>query len=239
MWQNTGNVRQAQGEETGERLTLKCIDGDLCSYPTKILSLTIQGWCFYCSAGIAPQLGTPVLIRRDCPILMLLMTPQLCPENGEAILPILNGNEKREAPPMPVDPGELVKLTQQDPTLDHTYLLAKEPPSSSYTWPYFSRHNSLLYHHEWEKSQLVVPQALKAQLYLAHEVPLAGHQAAERTLEHLTKHFYWPNIRAQVSKHCVTCADCQLMQPKGASGGLLQLMPIVSMPSEHIGIDLV
>lgn len=97
-----------------------------------------------------------------------------------------------------------------------------------------------MYCHNGDKTQLVVRQALRAQcLYLAHEVPLTGHQSSQRMLDRLTQNFYWPGIRDQVAKNCATCAECQLMQLKGALGGLLQPMPIVSVPFERTGVDLV
>lgn len=121
-------IRQAQDKKTGEQLTLKCSHGDLRSYPMKIISLTIQGRRFWCRAGIVPQLGAPVLIGWDYPVLMQLMTPQPSTEEAEGTVPILNNEETREkAPPMPVDPSGIIRLIQQDPTLEHACQTAKSP----------------------------------------------------------------------------------------------------------------
>lgn len=61
----------------------------------------------------------------------------------------------------------------------------------------------------------------------------------DKTLVRLIQSFYWPGIRAQVTHHYDACPKCQLVQPKGPKGGLLWPMPIVSVPFELIGIDLV
>lgn len=52
-------------------------------------------------------------------------------------------------------------------------------------------------------------------------LPLAGHQAADKTLAWLNQRFYWPGIHAQVSQHCAACPECQLTQPKVRKGGEL------------------
>lgn len=105
-------------------------------------------------------------------------------------------------------------------------------PSSQQSGPSFTWRHSILYHHEGEHNQLVVPQALLARLmYLAHDFPLAGYQAMERALARLAQQFYWPGIQAQVAKYC---AECQLMRPPP-----FQPMPIAAAPFERIGADLV
>lgn len=83
--------------------------------------------------------------------------------------------------PLPVGPGELAHLTQTDPMLEHVIRAASEPQPVRYTGPSFSWRHSLFYRIEGDKTQLVVPAALRARLlYLAHELPLAGHQAVDK-----------------------------------------------------------
>lgn len=62
-------VRKAKGAIMGEQLTLKCIHGDVKTYPTKVIKLSIDGHCYWCRVGIVPNLDIPLLIRRDYPIL--------------------------------------------------------------------------------------------------------------------------------------------------------------------------
>lgn len=68
---------------------------------------------------------------------------------------------------------------------------------------------------------------------------MAGHRAIEKTLERNCQCFYWPGINAQVKRYCASCAECQLHQGRGAKGGTLHPMPIVTVPFERILIDIV
>lgn len=61
----------------------------------------------------------------------------------------------------------------------------------------------------------------------------------EKTLARLAQRFYWLGIKAQVQKHFASCPECQLTQLKGAKGGDLCPMPIVTVPFKRIGVDIV
>lgn len=99
--------------------------------------------------------------------------------------------------PLPVEPGE---LTQTDPSLENARQAANRPLQPGYTGPRFEWKGSLLYQREGDNRLLVVPAGLCARLlFLAHTIPLAGHQAAEKTLARLVQGFYWLGIRAQVT----------------------------------------
>lgn len=140
---------------------------------------------------------------------------------------------------MPVVPGEIARLTAEDPTLRH----AREAAATTESPHTHTQCRSLFLLEAFTSVQTRwrgQSQPLRGQLiYLAHNLPLAGHQALDRTVARLLQRFYWPGIRAQVAKYCAACAECQMTQPKGPSGGLLQPLALVSVPFERIAVDLV
>lgn len=78
-------------------------------------------------------------------------------------------------------------------------------------------------------------------MYLVHDPPppLSIHMELEETYDRITACFYWPSIKAQVQHYCAVCRECQLHHAHIPRGGLLQPMPIVTVPFEQIGIDIV
>lgn len=81
------------------------------------------------------------------------------------------------------------RLTQTDPSFKHARQSATQEKDSRYTGPRFEWQGPLLY--RIYLRQLVVPTSLHPRLlFLVHEVQLAGHQAADKTLAQLTLRFY-------------------------------------------------
>jgi hypothetical protein len=92
---------------------------------------------------------------------------------------------------------------------------------------------------ETEEPQLVVPQQLvPAVLKEFHDSTRAGHPGVERTIEKVSRHYFWSTLRHDVRKHVRQCADCQRykfsnMKPTG----LLQT-PTLARRFETLAIDL-
>lgn len=68
-------------------------------------------------------------------------------------------------------------------------------------------------------------------LTLAHTHPLAGHLGPENTLKRIRDQFHWPGINAEVRRFCRSCEVCQRTH--------LIPLPIIEVPLERIGMDLV
>lgn len=132
-------------------------------------------------------------------------------------------------------------LTREDPSL--WFALQGAQPESLPTEkanPWFSVDQGLLYRWTKVRSQLVIPSPLRQRvLYLAHDLPLAGHLGPQNTYDRITARFYWPGIKAQVQCYCTTCREYPLHQGHIPWGGTLQLMPIITVPFERVGIDIV
>jgi hypothetical protein len=90
-------------------------------------------------------------------------------------------------------------------------------------------------------NQLYVPQvpSLRLQLLqLHHEPARAGHQGAVRTLEKLTRHFYWPTIREDTTNFTNSCDLCQRIKPSHhPKAGLLLPQPISASRFTVITMD--
>jgi hypothetical protein len=46
-------------------------------------------------------------------------------------------------------------------------------------------------------------------LKLHHDSPVAGHQGHARTLEFISRNYYWPGMKAQVNRYVDSCETCQ------------------------------
>ena len=142
-----------------------------------------------------------------------------------------------------VDREELIRLQQSDPDIASLFELADQP-----AYGYEIRDGVLL--RLWRDKcspqeatihQIVVPTPLRAQLlYLAHEIPAAGHLGVAKTKDRLLRHFYWPSISRDTRNFCRSCDVCQRIG-KGASSlpAPLHSLPLVSEPFSQVAIDIV
>ena len=96
---------------------------------------------------------------------------------------------------------------------------------------------------EWaEKHQVVLPKAYYCEaLTMAHETPLAGHLGVNKTYHKLLDHFYWPQMKKDVSEFCRSCHTCQMVGKPNQSISHAPLHPIPAFgePFSRIIIDCV
>jgi len=75
---------------------------------------------------------------------------------------------------------------------------------------------------------------------LAHESVMAGHLGASKTLDRIMSQFWWPGIGADTTRFVRSCDACQRTAPKGrVAKAPLQKMPVIGVPFQRVGIDLV
>ncbi|XP_073768826.1 uncharacterized protein [Danio rerio] len=91
-------------------------------------------------------------------------------------------------------------------------------------------------------SQIVVPTCYRQTvLSLAHDHDFSGHLGIKKTYHRILKHFFWPRLKTDVTKHCKTCKACQFsgkpnqIIPKAP----LRPIPALGEPFEHVLIDCV
>ena len=94
---------------------------------------------------------------------------------------------------------------------------------------------------ESEIHQVVLPAPLRAKvLYIAHDIPAAGHLGVAKTTSRLLRHFYWPTVCKDVKSYCRTCARCQqLGKGNKPTVAPLHSLPLVGEPFTEIAIDII
>ncbi|KAL0176818.1 hypothetical protein M9458_029148, partial [Cirrhinus mrigala] len=91
-----------------------------------------------------------------------------------------------------------------------------------------------------EKELLVVPRSkTETILELAHSHPMAGHLGATNTIQRIRDRFHWPGLDTDVKAFCQACPTCQITAPRTPPPSPLIPLPIIEVPFERIGLDLV
>lgn len=87
---------------------------------------------------------------------------------------------------------------------------------------------------------LVIPESLKYEvMYNAHDAVTAGHFGFIRTLGRLKGKYFWFNMVKEVENYVKSCPCCQSRKnPTQRPAGLLNPIPVNSVPFTLIGIDL-
>lgn len=91
-----------------------------------------------------------------------------------------------------------------------------------------------------DKLLLVLPASMiEFVLKEAHDEPIGGHFGIKRTMDTITRRFYWPTLDKDVKHHVKTCDLCQRKKSLNRkSEGLMIPMPIPHQVFETIGMDL-
>ena len=74
----------------------------------------------------------------------------------------------------------------------------------------------------------------------AHDAKVAGHFGRDKTMELLTRNYYWPNLDDWVRTYLKTCDACQRNKTVGHKKyGRLQPLEVPYRPWEHISMDFI
>jgi len=89
--------------------------------------------------------------------------------------------------------------------------------------------------------QLVVSEPLRLKtIELGHETMMSGHMGIKKTTDRILSNFYWPGIKSDVRRFCLSCDICQRTLKKGTVPKLpLQKMPLIDVPFKRVAIDIV
>jgi len=100
------------------------------------------------------------------------------------------------------------------------------------------RDNRLIY-----RDCIYVPDYTPLRLRLLqdhHEPPAVGHPGRAKTLELLTRKYYWPQMRKDVDRFVRNCHTCRRTKATShAPYGLLRPLPVPTQPWQHISVDFV
>src|SRR6218665_315379 len=128
-----------------------------------------------------------------------------------------------------VSRAKLIELQRSDRSLDKLFSLAQIGHTNNAV-SYFAIKNDVLVRHSMgrvvpvglEITQIVVPKQLHLKLLtVAHDYPTSGHLEVKKTLERLTRHFYWVGVGKAVRAFCRSCDVCQRLGRGFISEGTL------------------
>jgi hypothetical protein len=94
----------------------------------------------------------------------------------------------------------------------------------------------------WRKAQVVVPdsEAVRdAIIEELHDLPAAGHVGITKTLRAVSRLYWWPTLKADVTAWVRTCDACQRNKSSRLSKGLLVPLAIPQRAWDSIGMDLI
>jgi len=91
------------------------------------------------------------------------------------------------------------------------------------------------------KRRIYVPTRMRNRVMKSeHDSKIAGHFGRDRTMELLSRNFYWPKMEDDVRQYCNECDNCQRTKaPQHAKHGLLHPLELPSKPWTHISTDFI
>ncbi len=92
------------------------------------------------------------------------------------------------------------------------------------------------------RNQIVIPKSYRsAILDLAHKSPMGGHLGINKTWDKITKHFFWPGLRKDISEYCKTCHTYQIVGKPNVAKTVAPLHPIPAFesPFSRVIVDCV
>ncbi|KAI2644189.1 Transposon Tf2-9 polyprotein [Labeo rohita] len=94
---------------------------------------------------------------------------------------------------------------------------------------------------ETPAGRLFVPNHLRQEvLQWGHDSTLGGHQGVQRTINFISRAFWWRTLRRDVQEYVLACNTCaRSKNPNAPSTGELQPLPIPKRPWTHISLDFV
>ncbi len=241
---------------------MRCVHGDVVKYPVMLLAIQFRGQKHNVEVAVNACLRHPLILGTNWPafkvLLGVLCVDAFCGKEK----PGREAAERTgEAEPGPAEaaPGErnAVKrliLTERDDfpleqshfnqvrSIDGQPLQSARPPS----YPYFAILKDRLYRvtqdaqSKQDTTQLLVPKSRREMLFqAAHCNPMAGHLGQAATLNRLMTRFFWPGIHENVRRWCAACRECQLVNPPTSPKAPLRPLPLMQVPFERIGMDLI
>lgn len=139
-------------------------------------------------------------------------------------------------------PENIIEMQNNDPSLVSLFQKAEKEPGAELALHQdeYILKNDMLYRQKGSVLQLVVPPAARdAILTLGHSVPWAGHLGKHKTIARIKHHFHWPGLHRDVAQFCKSCPQYQMTSAKTPSRAPLQPLPIIGIPFERIGMDIV
>ena len=92
----------------------------------------------------------------------------------------------------------------------------------------------------WRICVPTLPEFLSHVVYRHHDHVIAGHRGQTTTFQALSRHFYWPGLRAYTTTYVDSCVQCRASKSLNqTSRGLLQPLLIPSTLWSHVSLDFI
>ncbi|KAF8749312.1 hypothetical protein RHS01_10171 [Rhizoctonia solani] len=115
---------------------------------------------------------------------------------------------------------------------------SKAPPYIKRAFKDYQMEAGLLFY----QGRIVVPDvgSLRTDLLrVFHDSPLAGHPGRQRTLELISRNYYWPGIRADTYWHVDSCETCQRIRKPKYTPIPPQPLELPSRPWQHVSYNMI
>ncbi|KAF8760778.1 hypothetical protein RHS01_01317 [Rhizoctonia solani] len=138
---------------------------------------------------------------------------------------------------------EVRKKLREDPSLEPIIQFLTEdadnaPPSIQKAYQDYDWEEDLL----WYQGKLVVPDSepLKERLLKEfHDSPLAGHPGQQRTLELISRSYWWPGMKSSAKEWVKCCPVCQANQQAHAPTIALKPLEVPPFPFHTISYNFI
>ncbi|QRV77130.1 Retrotransposable element Tf2 protein [Ceratobasidium sp. AG-Ba] len=92
------------------------------------------------------------------------------------------------------------------------------------------------------QNRIVVPDDEKIKrllLLLFHDSPISGHPGQARSLELVSRNYYWPGMKAWINRYVEHCDTCQRIRPAKPAPLPLQTLEVPTRPFSTISYDMI
>jgi len=91
------------------------------------------------------------------------------------------------------------------------------------------------------QNRIIVPSSLKPNiLRTMHDNPTSGHQGVDKTLEKIKRHYWWPNMKNDITNYVLSCEVCSKSKIRRHQPyGKVIPLPVPNRPWEIIGVDFI
>ena len=146
-----------------------------------------------------------------------------------------------------VDKSTIENLQKKDSTLKKCFdCIGKPIIRENYVGEFYKKNGLLYRKHQETKTgrsfnQLVVPKELRRQVMsVNHESAFSGHLGAKKTEVRILPNFFWPGLRQDVIRFCLSCDVCQRTVKRGSVKKVpLGSMPLIDTPFKRVAVDIV
>ena len=77
-------------------------------------------------------------------------------------------------------------------------------------------------------------------IWLYHDMPIAGHRRQWKTVELVTRNYWWPGVTKEVKRYVEGCDQCQRMKNRAEMpAGKLKPNQVPEKPWQHISVDFI